>query len=186
VTLVVSILLVLYVYVEFGDSCSNYLRSNGTTCTNGSLTVASGYKNCTEWQPAACTSSCGTVANWATLTTYNSSSLPYARNVTSCDQISNMKVVSTCNNGKFDVVPGNSCTCSIAAPVWCNNGLSHGQTVTKHISNNCTVNANNSNPLDGSEAESCSCIYGSQTCTNGVLSNTAQRPQVQNGTPWSC
>lgn len=171
--------------VEFGDSCSNYLRSSGSVCTNGSLSVASGYKNCVEGKAAACTSPCGAVANGASITTYSTASLPYNPSISSCSAVSNVVTVSTCSNGNFDIVPSKYCSCSVAAPVGCGNGLSHGQTITKNINYDCRdISAWDS--LNGEEERVCQCLHGSQTCTNGVLSNTSNRPQVQNWNPGSC
>ncbi len=157
--------------VAFGSECSAATAS----CNNGSMTVSSWYKNCSTWQPAACSSACGSTPHGGTLTTYNFASLPYGNGVTSCAAVGNAVVTSTCNNGSLSWTPGAHCSCTVAAPVACSNGMAHGQTITRFNDPGCQADQFG-NELDGGQNSACQCKFGSITCNNGALSKTANYP----------
>lgn len=166
--------------VWFGKTCAKLTAS----CSNGALSVASGYATCAPKKPAACTSPCGNTAHGKTLTTYNYASLPYGDGVTSCAAVGNAVVTSTCKNGSLSPAPAGNCSCTVQAPVGCSNGMSHGQTITRFNDPWCSADQFG-NDLDGWSNSACQCKYGSITCNNGSLSKTANYPG--DGFPtWSC
>ena len=159
--------------VPFGSKCDD--KKATTVCTNGSLSIPSGFANCTSWAPASCTSACGSVNHGASITTYNFSSLPYDPNVRSCSAVGNATVVSTCTNGTLSPAPAANCSCSVESPKNCANGMRHGETITRV--NNPWCNADEfGNNLDGWANSACACKFWSITCTNGSLSKTANYP----------
>jgi len=157
--------------VNFGSTCAPLTAS----CTNGTMSVSSWYKNCSAGQPAACDSACGSTPHGGTLTTYNFSSLPFGNGVTSCSAVGNAVVTSTCSNGTLSWTPGPHCSCSIAAPVGCSNWMNHGQTITRFNDPGCQADQFG-NDLDGGQNSACACKFGSITCNNGSLSKTANYP----------
>jgi hypothetical protein len=71
--------------------------------------------SCSVSQPVWCSSSCGDVDHWETVTTYSQSIIPHG-NGQVCDDI---KIVSTCTNGTLSPADWWSCACQIAPPAWC-------------------------------------------------------------------
>ncbi len=157
--------------VGFGEKCV----ASTASCSNGSLSASSWYKVCTPGKPAWCTSSCGSVAHGATLTTYNFASLPYGNGVTSCAAVGNAVTTSTCTNGTLSPAPGSNCSCTVEAPKACANWMAHGQTITRFNDPGCAADQFG-NDLDGWSNSACQCKYGSVTCNNGNVSKTANYP----------
>ncbi len=159
--------------VPFGQKCEE--RVAATTCTNGSLTVTQGYKNCVEQWPAACTfdyldRSDTTVNHTDTETFYTRSSVPFGE---SC---SSYRSTTTCTNGSLSIGQGYA-NCVEEEPVSCSTPcawtIAHGQTVQTYQSSSVSYNS------------TCSTI--TSTCTNGRLfpaAGTACSCQVRQ--PESC
>lgn len=159
--------------VAYGSSCDSLAWT--AVCTNGTLSVSSGYKNCTAGQPASCSSACGSVNHGASLTTYNFSSLPYDPNVSTCSSVGNAAVTSICTNGSLSPAPAAHCSCAVQWPANCSNGMRHGETITRVNNPGCNADQFWDN-LDGGANSACACKYGSITCTNWKLSRTANYP----------
>lgn len=168
--------------VPFGSECQavnlvckfGTIRVWGVSSYGGSV-WANYHTSCSKWSPTGCSSACGDVAHGGSLTTYNFASLPYDPNVSSCNGVANVTTVSSCSNGVLSPAPTGNCSCTIAAPAWCANGMSHGQTITRYNDPGCSADQFG-NELDGWENSRCQCKYGSITCTNGKLSKTANYP----------
>lgn len=136
--------------VSYGGTCAQETR----TCNNGVLSGNYEYSSCVAGQPASCTFNNQTVAHGASVVGYASDSVAYGETCQS--------EARTCNNG---VLSGsmNYSACVVKDPMHCTfNGQSvlHGSTVTAFIS--------------ATAAYGKTCQSEIRTCTNGVLSGSAQ------------
>jgi len=136
---------------EPGQSWTAYTTSSvayGGTCSSVSITCAywsirywtkdapwaivswNISASCTVWDPAPCSSACGTVAHAAQVTTYTEWLIPHW----SWRICADVQVTSTCTNGSLSPNAWTACTCEVAPPTPCvaPNGqtVSHGSSLT--------------------------------------------------------
>jgi peptidoglycan hydrolase-like protein with peptidoglycan-binding domain len=138
--------------ISYGDSCSNYAQTR--TCTNGTLSGDSSYQygSCVVGQPAACSFNNQSVANAASVTAYQSSTVAFGSQCVSQSR--------TCTNGTLSgsyQYP----SCSVQQAAFC---TFNGQTVANGAS--VTVYQNATVP-NGQQ-----CVSQQRTCSNGTLSGS--------------
>lgn len=132
-----------------------------------SITNGPFYTTCEVLPPKSCTSSCGETAHGKQLTTYSKSILPNGWGKV-CDDI---KIVSTCNDGKRNTTPWDTCSCSIAPPAWCTapNGqeVNHNESLTLYEYPEIQAVA-----WDGADT----CVRQRRQCINGKRFNYEWAP----------
>lgn len=148
--------------VGYGQSCVSQSR----TCTNGTLSGSYTFGSCNSGSAASCLFNGLTVANGASVTAYQTSTVPFGQ---SCSSQSRL-----CTNGTLS---GNYAfpSCSSGGAASCNfNGVtvSHGQTVVAYASSSVGFGQ--------------ACAAQNRSCNNGTLSGTYAYSSCSVGTATAC
>lgn len=116
------------------------------------------YSSCSVGDPVGCSSPCGEVGHGDSVTSYESSVVPFGQ--WTCNE---KQIVSTCSNGTLYPSAWSTCSCEVADPIACNTPcgqVAHGESITTY----------GQSILAYGDTKTCADIQTISTCDNGKLS----------------